>query len=183
METTTYKNVCAENNIEYVETVSKQRDLNKNEYYALMVTDSSSSPHTKGLDTLSGKYLVGVERPNESMGCYISKSFRKRNDWHRGKTIIVKVNDISNYTLLEMERPLTDTRTKSTFNLFEDYLNELYSDTYSEQEAIDNFCYMREGKIWESLIRKHFTNHELGNLLRKYDPIAFNTMFNESHYR
>lgn len=78
---------------------------------------------------------------------------------------------------------ITDTRTKSSFNLFEDHLNQLYSDTYSEQEAIEQFDYMRDGKIWESLIRKHFTNHELGNLLRKYDPICFHTLFNESHYR
>lgn len=82
-----------------------------------------------------------------------------------------------------MERPLTDTRTKSSFNLFEDHLNQIYSDTYSEQEAVDHFSYMRGGKIWKSLIIKHVNDHELGALLRKYDPIAFNTLFNESHYR
>ncbi len=82
-----------------------------------------------------------------------------------------------------MCKPITDTRTKSTFNLFEDYLNQLYSDCYNEDEAIENFCYMRNGKIWESLIRKHVKDCELGALLRKYDPICFNTLFNELHYR
>lgn len=57
-------------------------------------------------------------------------------------------------------------------------LNELYADIYSESEAIDAFEYLtsrdRVKNTTMEGIRKAYHNHELGSLLRKLDPIAFN---------
>ena len=60
----------------------------------------------------------------------------------------------------------------------EKHLNAIYADSYSQSEALDNFIYLtnkaRAKRTTEANIIKHFVNHELGTLLRKYDPIAFN---------
>jgi hypothetical protein len=59
-------------------------------------------------------------------------------------------------------------------------LNESFTDMYSEEEAVDNFIYLTNkdrGKgntTTEKHIRVCFNNHELGSLLRRLDPIAFN---------
>ena len=100
MKTTTYTKVCELSGLKYIETVKKERVLKNNEYYALMVTDSSESPHTKGVDVYSHTHLVGVERPNKDMGCYISKDFNSRNSSYRGNTIIVEVDNPDKFTLL-----------------------------------------------------------------------------------
>lgn len=61
----------------------------------------------------------------------------------------------------------------------EKHLNELYADCFSESEAIDNFIYLtnksRSKHTTEKNILNSFINHELGTLLRKYDPTAFNS--------
>ena len=59
----------------------------------------------------------------------------------------------------------------------EDYLNTLYSEEYTEEEAVDNFIYMtnrdRGKTTTEAHIRRSYWNGTLGTLLRKLDPIAF----------
>lgn len=56
-------------------------------------------------------------------------------------------------------------------------LNELYADAYSESQAIEQFIYLtnksRGKHTTEKTIRNAYNNHELGTLLRKYDPTAF----------
>ncbi len=100
MKTTSQKEVCKKDGLTYIETVRKPRKLKESEYYALMVTDNSESPHTKGVDIYTHQWLVGVERPNSNMGSYISKSFNKRKDYNRGNTIIVEVKNPKKYTIL-----------------------------------------------------------------------------------
>lgn len=61
----------------------------------------------------------------------------------------------------------------------EQRLNDLYTDCYSLSQAIDNFCYLNDGKIRDSTISTHYNNHTLGTLLKKYDPIAYNIAIRE----
>ena len=65
---------------------------------------------------------------------------------------------------------------KETAQQKEKRLNELYSDIFSEGQAEDHFIYLtnksRGKHTTLSNIRKHFVNHELGTLLRTFDPIA-----------
>lgn len=61
----------------------------------------------------------------------------------------------------------------------EKQLNELYSSSYSMYDAIDDFCYLSNGKIRESTIITHYNNHTLGSLLKKYDPIAYHISIRE----
>ena len=60
----------------------------------------------------------------------------------------------------------------------EAHLNALYFDCFSEEQAVDNFIYLtnkeRGKKTTESNIRKAYRRRELGSLLRRLDPIAFN---------
>ena len=67
---------------------------------------------------------------------------------------------------------------------FERHLNAQYSDIFGLSQAIDNFIYLTVkgragGNTTESNIHEAYNNHALGTLLRKYDPIAFNTGFND----
>ena len=61
----------------------------------------------------------------------------------------------------------------------EKHLNQLYADIFSEEQAVEQFEYMinksRGKHTTISAIRVAHTNHELGSLLKKYDPIAFNS--------
>lgn len=68
---------------------------------------------------------------------------------------------------------------KKTARNHEAFLNELFSDTYNEREAIERFEYLNNGKVQPRTIVNAHTNHELGTLLRKHDPIAFNASYNE----
>jgi hypothetical protein len=60
----------------------------------------------------------------------------------------------------------------------EKHLNELYTDCFSENQAIDNFIYLtsknRSQRTTEAHIKKCYQNRELGSLLRRLDPTAFN---------
>lgn len=60
----------------------------------------------------------------------------------------------------------------------EKHLNEMYSDIFSEGQAIDSFIYLtvksRGKHTTEANIRNAHANRMLGTLLRKFDPIAFN---------
>lgn len=68
---------------------------------------------------------------------------------------------------------------KKTHKNFEAHLNELYADAFSESQAWDNFQHWKKGKIKREEITTAVENHELGTLMRKYDPIAFHTAYNE----
>lgn len=72
---------------------------------------------------------------------------------------------------------------KKTKKVYEAHLNAAYADAYSLYEAIDNFEYMcnrsRSRATTTNAIHVAHTNHTLGTLLRKYDPIAFNVGFRE----
>lgn len=72
---------------------------------------------------------------------------------------------------------------KQTKKHYEEYLNQLYSDIYSESAAEDNFIYLtnkNRGKVTNvKAITDAHANHMLGSLLRKFDPIAFNTGYSD----
>ncbi len=60
----------------------------------------------------------------------------------------------------------------------EKHLNELYFDSFSEEQAVDNFIYLTTkgrsgGNTTEAHLRKCYNNRELGSLLRRLDPTAF----------
>ena len=63
----------------------------------------------------------------------------------------------------------------------EQELNQLYADAYSESEAIDTFEYLTDknrGKHTTiATISRAYYNHELGTLLKRFDPVAFYTTF------
>lgn len=60
----------------------------------------------------------------------------------------------------------------------EKHLNELLFDNYSEEEAVEQFIYLtskrRTNRTTERHLRNCYYNRELGSLLRRLDPIAFN---------
>lgn len=61
----------------------------------------------------------------------------------------------------------------------EEKLNQFYSDSYTEDEAVEQLIYLtnkkRAGKTTTiSNIRKQYKNRKLGTLLKRLDPIAFN---------
>lgn len=68
---------------------------------------------------------------------------------------------------------------KRTARNYEAYLNELYTDTFSESQAVNQFDYLNNGKVKRETIITAHTNHELGTLMRKHDPIGFNVGFGE----
>jgi len=100
MKITSYKVVCKIAGLEFVETVTKSRDLAKDEYYAIMVTElfDIDSPYVRGLDKDTNDYLVGVEKTGDTP--YISKRFNARSDKSRGTTIIVKTSTTENFRVL-----------------------------------------------------------------------------------
>jgi hypothetical protein len=57
-------------------------------------------------------------------------------------------------------------------------LNDELSDIYTVDEAIDKFLYLtspnRGEYISERELREHYENRELGTLLKRLDPIAYN---------
>jgi hypothetical protein len=65
-------------------------------------------------------------------------------------------------------------------NTKEKYLNELYADSFSEEEAVNAFIYLTnkdrgQGNVTtEKNIRSCYENHTLGSLLKRLDRIAYN---------
>lgn len=57
-------------------------------------------------------------------------------------------------------------------------LNDQLSDIYTADEAIEKFLYLTNPKrgeyITERELREHYENRELGTLLKRLDPIAYN---------
>jgi len=74
-------------------------------------------------------------------------------------------------------------KTKRTAAEHERHLNALYADCFSEEQAVEQFIYLtskqRNKRTTEANIRQQHTNHQLGTLLRKFDPIAFYTSIND----
>ena len=72
---------------------------------------------------------------------------------------------------------------KKTRKQYEQYLNASYADSFSSSQAEDHFEYLasrsRVKRTNIKRINEAYQNHELGSLLRKFDPIAFNVGFNE----
>ena len=67
-------------------------------------------------------------------------------------------------------------KSKKTKFRYERHLNDLYSDTFSQQEAVEHFDYF---KCRPGTIANAHTQHTLGTLLRRKDPIGFNVGFND----
>lgn len=67
--------------------------LKDDEYFAVMVEDSynSENKRAKGKNE-NGSLLIGIERASET-GFYISKTYSKRDGYHRGTSIIVQVSE------------------------------------------------------------------------------------------
>lgn len=64
-------------------------------------------------------------------------------------------------------------------NNYEQYLNALYSSCCTIEEAIENFCYLKQGRITSRSLKIAYMNRRIGSLIRKYDSIAFNVGFRE----
>ena len=80
--------------------------------------------------------------------------------------------------------PITNNNMKKrTPKEHERHLNALYTDSFSESQAVEQFIYLtsknRSQRTTEANIRNHHANHQLGTLLRKFDPIAFYTSIND----
>lgn len=61
----------------------------------------------------------------------------------------------------------------------ERHLNRLYTETFTEDQAVDHFIYLTNkkrqgGSTTENNIRNAYRKRELGTLLRRLDPISFN---------
>ena len=59
-----------------------------------------------------------------------------------------------------------------------DRLNDTFSDSFNEDELVDNFIYLtnksRGKHCSEMAIRKAYQNREFAQLLKRLDPIAYN---------
>ncbi len=64
---------------------------------------------------------------------------------------------------------------KKTKKQYEKHLNELYTDIYSEEDAVDNLSYLASDKA----LRNAYNRRELGTLVRRNDPIGFNAGYND----
>lgn len=61
----------------------------------------------------------------------------------------------------------------------EKYLNQVYSDSFTEDQAVEQFIYLTNksragGVTTENKIRKAYRDRTLGRLLRRLDFTAFN---------
>lgn len=105
MKTISLKELCDEININFIEIATDRRELKDNEYYALVVVEDDykiahKSPYVRGIEPYIHKFIVGIEKCSGICNWYISKDFSKRKNISRGVTIIVEVNDTSNFLIL-----------------------------------------------------------------------------------
>ena len=60
----------------------------------------------------------------------------------------------------------------------EQELNRIYSETFTEEQIIDNFIYLtnksRGKHTTVSHLKKCYYTNKIGSLLKRLDPIAFN---------
>ena len=69
---------------------------------------------------------------------------------------------------------------RSALQAFTEHLNNLYADIYGFEEVLDNFShYYKTDSMARRKLQVHYSNHTLGSLQRKHDPIAFRVQFND----
>ena len=72
---------------------------------------------------------------------------------------------------------------KQTKVMYERYLNELYADTYSEEQAFEQLEYLcnrsRGQYTTDHNLRLNIINHTTGTLLRRLDSTAFEVGYRE----
>ena len=105
-KTTTYQKVTEETTPLIFKRVALSKhleQLEKDEYFAVMVEDSpsSDSPYIKGIEAYYHRGLVGIEKTSGENGFYISKNYSKRDGRGRGQTLVVEVKDLSKCCLLD----------------------------------------------------------------------------------
>lgn len=61
---------------------------------------------------------------------------------------------------------------------FEDHLNENFSDTLTQKQAVKKFVHLSSKKNKTIIIKNH-TNRILGTFLRKNDKTQFDVMYQE----
>ncbi len=61
----------------------------------------------------------------------------------------------------------------------EQYLNEVLTECYTPEQAVDNFIYLSN----EATVREHYHQRTLGTLLRRKDPIAFQVSYKENQVK
>lgn len=66
---------------------------------------------------------------------------------------------------------------------YEEYLNNLYSESLTEDQAVTQFEYLtsptRGTFVSRSTIRKYYRRKKIGSLLYRLDPILFNVGYSE----
>lgn len=67
---------------------------------------------------------------------------------------------------------------KRTRKMYEQHLNNMYADSFGWEQVKENFSYF---KCRESTLLSAYHNHQIGSLLRRHDPIAFNVGYNETN--
>jgi hypothetical protein len=69
-----------------------------------------------------------------------------------------------------------------TITTFEKRLNRVFSEIYTLNEVLERFEYLQNKKrgqaIRKATIIKAYKENRMGTILRKYDTILFNTMYN-----
>ncbi len=105
MKTITLKQLCNEININFIEIANDKRELKNNEYYALVVVEvdynkAQKSPYVRGIEPYIHKFIVGIEKCSGVCNWYISKDYAKRKNLSRGITIIVEVDNTTNFSIL-----------------------------------------------------------------------------------
>ena len=68
---------------------------------------------------------------------------------------------------------------KKTRKNFEEYLNEMFGISFTEEQAVDYCSYFKQGEIRKSTIIANYHKMTLGGLLRVHDPTAFNVLFKQ----
>jgi hypothetical protein len=84
---------------EYVGKAPAFKVKEVDEYYCVMVEDTDRTPHTKG-QIVHGPHLVGVEKNSGEGGWYISKNYHKRDGKGRGSAHVIKVANVSKFSVL-----------------------------------------------------------------------------------
>lgn len=64
-------------------------------------------------------------------------------------------------------------------------LNDYFDETFEYNELIEKFIYLTNKQRGDAISLKRLKNYilskEVGTMLRKYDPIAFNTQYQEDN--
>jgi hypothetical protein len=67
------------------------------------------------------------------------------------------------------------------------YVNDLYNDIYTEEQAVDELEYLTAKRRWKRTTKAHIRNayqrHEIGHLLYRLDPELFSTIISDFNNR